>query len=163
MLGLGTEGALTVGQGKDKWNRWKKSQTLLGRSPGVWRGLMIWGFGCWRLWPPALGAINCKRLRAPPRQPGRPQERRKEGFTKKGRKGRAGGGGGRGGVKGGGGGTPAVGVKRDPPQHGFASSSKQLGGGPTGRGRGGGGWRQKGGPIRGLLVPDAFRQEAEAN
>ena len=61
--------------------------------------------------------FNCKRLRAPPRQPGRPQDR-KGGK----RKGRAGGGGVRGGV--------GLGGRR---------------------------------PDPGLLVPDASRQEAEAN
>ena len=53
------------------------------------------------------------------------------------------------------------------------SSSKGLGGGPTGRGGGGGGVRKFGmggrvglggrRPDPGLLVPDASRQEAEAN
>ena len=113
---------------------------------------------------------NCKRLRAPPRQPGRPQPGKEErGFRK----------GGGGGVVGGGvGGGLRHSLCRSHRQAGpstasVCSSSKRLGGVPQGRGGGGGGVRKfcMGGrvglggrrPDPGLLVPDASRQEAEAN
>ena len=93
--------------------------------------------------------LNCKRFAraasAAGAAPG--QERRKEGFAKKGEEGQRGSGGG--GV-----GEGEVGEGE---------------GGPTKR-RGGGRWHHKiwnsgwgGRPYPGLLVPDASRQEAEAN
>ena len=111
---------------------------------------------------PGNPSHNCKRLRAPPRQPGRPQDRKggKRVSQKKGGRAEQGGGGG-------GGGTPPD--KRDPPRHRFAAPPRDWGGSHRA-----GGWRQKiwyggkgwlGGrrPDPGLLVPDASRQEAEAN
>ena len=117
--------------------------------------------------------INCKRLRAPPRQPGRPQDRkggkRVSQSKEEGQRGQGEG-------VGWGGGVGAV-LRHSlykPPQTGpstasVCSSSKRLGGVPQGGGGGGvriawgavgsGGRR----PDPGLLVPDASRQEAEAN
>ena len=126
------------------------------------------------------GLHNCKRLRAPPRQPGRPQDKEERGFRKKREEGQSGWGvGGVGGGGGGGwGGVGGGGVLRHSPcrshrqLHGIGLQLLQgIGGGPTGRGGGGGGGVRKCGmggrvglggrrPDPGLLVPDASRQEA---
>ena len=88
------------------------------------------------------------------------------------------GGGGRGGEGGGVGGVGSLPCRkmdrRDPPRHRFAAPPSDWGGSPIAQGGGGGGGVTKfcmggrfglGGrrPDPGLLVPDASRQEAEAN